>query len=72
MEDVMHSLTIPIAGMSCDGCVNSIRNALSKSPGVADAQVKVGEATVKYDPAITDPEALRGVITRAGYTPAVS
>jgi copper chaperone len=72
MEDVMNSLTIPIAGMSCGGCVNSIRNALSTIPGVSDAQVKVGEATVKYDPAITNPEALRGVITRAGYTPAVS
>jgi copper chaperone len=72
MEDVMHSLTIPIAGMSCGGCVNSVRNALSTIPGVADAQVKVGEATVKYDPTITNPEALRGVITRAGYTPAVS
>lgn len=68
----MHSLTIPIAGMSCNGCVNSVRNALSTIPGVADAQVKVGEATVKYDPTITSPEALRSVITRAGYTPAVS
>ena len=68
----MHSLSVPIAGMRCAGCVNSIRNALSTIPGVSDAQVKVGEATIKYDPAITDPEALRGVITRAGYTPAVS
>jgi copper chaperone len=69
MEDVMHSLTIPITGMSCDGCVNSIRTALSSIPGVADAQVKVGTATVTYDPALTNPDAMRDVITRAGYLP---
>jgi len=68
----VHSLTIPITGMSCDGCVNSIRRALSTSPGVADAQVKVGEATVKYDPAVTNPDALRNVITQTGYTPAAA
>ena len=68
----MHSLTIPITGMSCDGCVNSIHRALSTSPGVADAQVKVGEAVVKYDPAVTNPDALRHVITQAGYTPAAT
>ena len=68
----MHSLTIPIAGMSCDGCVNSVRRALSMSSGVTDAEVRVGEATVKYDPEITNPEELRSVITRAGYTPAAA
>jgi copper chaperone CopZ len=63
----MQSLTIPITGMSCGGCVNSIRNALSKIPGVTDAQVKIGTAIVTYDPALTNPEALRRVITQAGY-----
>lgn len=72
MEGVMVSLTIPITGMSCGGCVNSIRNALSKIPGVKDAQVKVGAATVTYDPALTNAEALRGAITQAGYALAVA
>ena len=68
----MRSLTIPIIGMTCDGCVNSVRRALSMSPGVADTQVKVGEAKVKYDPAVTNPDTLRHVITQAGYTPAAA
>ena len=68
----MSTLTIPITGMTCNGCVNSVRTALSSVPGVADAQVKVGTATVTYDPALTNPEAMRGVITRAGYTAAVA
>ena len=67
MEDVMQSLTIPITGMSCGGCVSSIRNALSKAPGVTNAEVKIGSAVVTYDPARTNPEALRQVITQAGY-----
>jgi copper chaperone CopZ len=71
-ENSMHSLTIPITGMSCNGCVNSVRQALSSIPGVADAQVKVGEAMVKYDPARTNPGALRDAITQAGYAPAAA
>ena len=64
----MQSLTIPITGMSCDGCVNSVRNALSKLPGVTDTQVKIGAATVTYDPARTGPDAIRAAISAAGYT----
>jgi len=63
----MQSLTMAITGMSCGGCVSNIRNALSKTAGVKDAQVTVGSATVSYDPALTNPEALRRVITQAGY-----
>ncbi len=63
----MKSLTIPITGMSCGGCVNNVRNALAQSPGVTDAQVKVGSATVSYDPAATTADAIRSVIIQAGY-----
>ena len=71
-EDVMLSVTIPISGMTCGGCVNSVRNALTKVTGVQDAQVKVGAATVTYDPALTSPEAIRGAIVHAGYTAAAA
>jgi copper chaperone len=64
------TLTIPITGMSCDGCVTSVRNALAATRGVAEAQVKIGEATVQFDPALTNPDTLRKVVARAGYTPA--
>ena len=64
----MVELTIPISGMSCGGCVSNVRNALSRIPGVEDARVQVGLATVTYDPARTNPEALRDAVTHAGYT----
>ena len=65
----MQRISISIAGMSCGGCVNSVRNALTRIPGVQVEQVKVGSATVAYDPAVTSPEAFRAAITRAGYKP---
>jgi copper chaperone len=68
----MTSLTIPIGGMSCGGCVAGVKAALATIPGVAEADVRVGEAKVQYDPARTNPDALRDAITRAGYVPAVS
>ena len=66
----MLTLTIPIAGMTCGGCVNGVRNALSNSVGVQDAQVQIGSATVTYDPALTTPDVLRGAIAHAGFTAA--
>ena len=68
----MQSLTIPITGMTCGGCVNSVRNALTRTPGVRGAEVKIGEAKVTYDPALTTPEALHGAITKAGFTVAAA
>ena len=65
----MERMTIPIAGMSCGGCVSNVRNALARTPGVQVEQVRVGAATVAYDPAVTSPDAIREAISRAGYTP---
>lgn len=63
----MQNVTIQISGMSCSGCVDNVRTAFSKIPGVTDAQVTVGAATVTYEPRLTNPEALRRAVTQAGY-----
>lgn len=68
----MQRISIPIAGMSCGGCVSNVRNALARVPGVHVEQVKVGSAAVAYDPAVTSPEVIRAVIARAGYTPSAA
>jgi copper chaperone len=62
-------LSIPIAGMSCGGCVRAVRDALAKVPGVNVEQVTIGKAVVALDPALTTPDALRDAIARAGYQP---
>lgn len=65
----MERISISIGGMSCGGCVNNVRKALATIPGVEVHQVKVGSATVAYDPAVVTPEAIREAVTRAGYQP---
>ena len=68
----MTTLTIPISGMTCGGCVAGVKAALSKVSGVAEADVRVGEAKVQYDPARTNPDAIRTAITVAGYEPMIT
>jgi copper chaperone len=65
----MQQMTITIAGMSCSGCVNSVRNALTRLPGVQVEQVEVGSAVVSYDPAVTTPEFIQSAIVKAGFEP---
>lgn len=40
----MRSATMVIDGMSCGGCVVSVKRVLERVPGVSDLQVEVGEA----------------------------
>lgn len=68
----MNSTTIPIGGMSCDGCVRNLRQALGRLPGVKVEAVTVGSATVQYDPSVTDLDTIRTTITSAGYVPLAS
>ena len=56
-----------IDGMSCGGCVNAVRSVLSRAPGVATAEVKIGEAKVTFDEAATGEAELRAAIENAGY-----
>jgi copper chaperone len=65
----MERITISISGMSCGGCVNSVRNALARLPGVEVEQVEVGTTVVSYDSDVTTPEAIHSAIVKAGFEP---
>jgi copper chaperone len=65
----MEQLSLRIAGMSCAGCVNSIRRALAKLPGVEVREVEVGRATVAYDPGLSTPDTIESAIVKAGFEP---
>lgn len=65
----MKETTIRIRGMSCGGCVRNVREALDRIPGVHVDTVRVGSATISYDPAVTDQEDILTAIERAGYEP---
>ncbi len=60
---------IPIRGMSCASCVNTIEGALRAAPGVLAADVNLASerASVDYLAGVTDVGALRRAIEDVGY-----
>ena len=62
-------VVIPVTGMTCAACQSRVQRTLSKVPGVSDASVNLmmGNATVSYDPAAVQPDALVESIRATGY-----
>jgi copper chaperone len=68
----MERLTLKIDGMTCAGCVRSVKKVLEEVPGVHGAEVSLerGEAVVQFDRARSnqDPVAvLKAAVEAAGY-----
>ncbi len=61
-------LDLPISGMTCASCANRIERRLNKLEGVtASVNYATEKASVDYDAATVDPEALIGAVEAAGY-----
>ena len=65
----MQHIVLNIAGMTCGGCTNSVKQVLTALPGVAkvDVSLQHGNAEVAFDPAQSSIEALRQAVTNAGF-----
>ncbi len=65
----MTTITLNIQGMTCGGCVNSVKRALTNLSGVrqADVSLEKGQASVEYDPAQVLPEQLKAAVREGGY-----
>lgn len=65
----MKTATLNIYGMTCNGCVQSVKNALLRTAGVTDAKVSLSEnkAQVTFDEQATNPAALAHAVSEAGY-----
>ena len=50
----MEHVNLTIEGMTCEHCVRAVRGRLEKTDGVKVGDVKVGSATLEYDPKRTD------------------
>ena len=68
----MEQATIGIQGMSCGHCVASVKRAMGQLEGVEVQDVKVGSATVSYDPSAVTPERITQAIEDEGYTARVA
>jgi len=65
----MNTLILSVTGMSCMGCVNSVKKLVSALPGIANIEIDLasGRVEVKHDPAQTDVAAIRAAIEDGGY-----
>lgn len=63
----MDRVTLDIQGMSCGHCVGAVTRALESVNGVTVEQVRLGTATVSFDPAAADADAIARAVEEAGY-----
>ena len=65
----MNEIILPVTGMTCGGCVNSVQHVLSALPGVQSVEVTLtpGQARVVCDPARIDRATLVQAIIDAGF-----
>lgn len=68
----MARATMEIRGMSCGHCLNAVSRALNTLDGVKVEQVRIGAATLEYDPARVTPDAIRDAVADAGYDATVT
>lgn len=63
------TMTLSIAGMTCDNCARHVREALSEVPGVRSVAVDLprGQATLEADAEPTR-RTLAAALDEAGYT----
>ena len=59
-------IRLRIAGMSCNSCVDRVKSALERIPGVQVIDVRPGGATIELQPEV-DSHALVRAIASAGY-----
>jgi copper chaperone len=65
----MTEITLNVSGMTCMGCVSSVRRLLGQLPGVHDVDVDLasGRVRVGYDAQQVGEDRLRQAITEGGY-----
>jgi len=65
----MQSIQIKINGMTCMGCVNSVKTVLEKISGVNDADVSLEQALaiIQYDAEKTSTDQFKQAIQDAGF-----
>src|SRR5207247_7686452 len=60
---------VPVSGMSCAACVRKVEKALTRVPGVEEANVNLsaGKAGVTYDPSAASVSEMERAVTDIGY-----
>jgi len=69
LEKIMENITLTVKGMTCMGCVRSVKAVLEPLPGVASVDVTLdgGLVAIGFDPAQVQVAQLKAAIDDAGY-----
>ena len=59
--------TLSVEGMSCNHCVNHVKNALTELEGVESATVDLATKSAVVTGASLDDAALKAAVSEAGY-----
>ena len=67
-------ITIPIVGMHCANCANTVGRGLKRLPGVGDANVSYANerAVISYDPKRVTPDQMIALLDDLGYGAALA
>ena len=70
-ERVTDTVTIGIAGMTCDNCVRKVERALRALPGIKEVSVdrEGALARVTYDDTKVNVPAMHDALLKSGYRP---
>ncbi len=65
----LEQVRIPVSGMSCQACAQTVRKALLAVPGVAEAEVQFASrtATIRRDPEVATGPRLAAAVAQAGF-----
>ncbi len=65
----METCHLKLEGMSCASCASAIEKALQKAEGIKESNVNfaISQATVTYDPTLTNPSLIQEVVEDIGY-----
>ncbi len=65
----MEKVILTVKGMTCMGCVRSVKNVLEPVPGIAEVDVTLenGQVAIAYDSAKAGVDRFREAIQDAGY-----
>lgn len=65
----MQTTIIKIKGMTCMGCVNSVKTVLEKVPGINSAEISLeqAQATIHYESEKTGADQFKQAIEDAGF-----
>lgn len=65
----MEKVVLTVKGMTCMGCVGSVKNLLSRLPGVSGIEITLenGQVALAYDPGQSTLASIKEAIHDGGY-----